>query len=387
MSGIYIHIPFCKQACHYCDFHFSTSLKMKSDMLSALSKELVMRKEEQGAGEIRSIYFGGGTPSILTAFEIASLLKTINEHYQVSKTAEITLEANPDDLSEDYVKDLSAAGVNRLSLGVQSFNEKALQFMNRAHNAKQAHESLEWVSSYFTNFSLDLIYGLPDGIETAAFQEPALPSKIWMSDVQKALEYKPAHISSYALTVEPKTVLHHQIQTASIPALNEERAAVEYHYLKKTLKKAGYGHYEFSNFSLAGLEAVNNAAYWEGKSYIGIGPSAHSYHSGMRSWNISNNTKYIKSLFNNILPSEKEVLSLSERYNEFVMTGLRTAKGVSTAEISALFGAPYSSYILKEAAEKMKSGQLILNDQGVLTVAPEAQFFTDGLAAHLFYID
>lgn len=387
MSGIYIHIPFCKQACHYCDFHFSTSLKMKGDMLSALTKELVMRKEEQDAGEIRSIYFGGGTPSILSAVEIEFLLKTLNKHYQISPTAEITLEANPDDLSEDYLRDLSATGVNRLSLGVQSFNEKALQFMNRAHNSKQALESLEWVSSYFSNFSLDLIYGLPDSLDKSVFKDPSLPSDMWVSDVQKALQFQPAHISSYALTVEPKTLLHHQIQTGNLAALNEERAAAEYHYLKKTLKQAGYDHYEFSNFSLAGLEAVNNSAYWEGKSYIGIGPSAHSYHNGLRSWNISNNTKYIKSLFNNTLPSEKEVLSLSERYNEFVMTGLRTAKGVSVAEISALFGAPYSSYILKEASEKINNGQLILNAQDVLKVASEAQFFTDGLAAHLFYID
>lgn len=386
MSGIYIHIPFCKQACHYCDFHFSTSLKMKKQLLEALEKELLLRKSEFKGLVVGSVYLGGGTPSLLSHRDINSLLEKVSLYYELSPKAEITLEANPDDLSEAYVKELSETLVNRISLGVQSFNPKALKFMNRAHNNLQAKQSMEWVSQYFSNYSIDLIYGIPENSGLQPDVKEGV-SEVWQSDIDTALSYSPKHISCYALTVEPKTALFHQINSGKIMPLSEQKAAEEYDYLKNSLKRAGYTHYEFSNFSLPGYAAVNNSGYWQGMSYIGIGPSAHSYNGKERSWNISNNTKYILSLSENKLPSTRETLSIGARYNEFVMTNLRTSKGISTEQISTLFGHSFSEYLLKEAQEKIRNGQLLLDKNGVLKAAPQAQFFTDGLAAHLFYID
>ncbi len=386
MSGIYIHIPFCKQACHYCDFHFSTSLKMKKQLLEALEKELLLRKSEFNGLVVGSVYLGGGTPSLLSQRDINSLLEKVSLYYELSPNAEITLEANPDDLSEAYVKELSETLVNRISLGVQSFNPKALKFMNRAHNNLQAKQSMEWVSQYFSNYSVDLIYGIPENSGLQPDVKEGV-SEVWQSDIDTALSYSPKHISCYALTVEPKTALFHQINSGKIMPLSEQKAAEEYDYLKNSLKRAGYTHYEFSNFSLPGYAAVNNSGYWQGMSYIGIGPSAHSYNGKERSWNISNNTKYIQSLSENHLPATRETLSIGARYNEFVMTNLRTSKGISTEQISTLFGPSFSEYVLKEAQEKIRNGQLLLDKNGVLKAAPQAQFFTDGLAAHLFYID
>jgi oxygen-independent coproporphyrinogen-3 oxidase len=386
MSGIYIHIPFCKQACHYCDFHFSTSLKMKKQLLEALEKELLLRKSEFNGLVVGSVYLGGGTPSLLSQRDINSLLEKVSLYYELSPNAEITLEANPDDLSEAYVKELSETLVNRISLGVQSFNPKALKFMNRAHNNLQAKQSMEWVSQYFSNYSVDLIYGIPENSGLQPDVKEGV-SEVWQSDIDTALSYSPKHISCYALTVEPKTALFHQINSGKIMPLSEQKAAEEYDYLKNSLKRAGYTHYEFSNFSLPGYAAVNNSGYWQGMSYIGIGPSAHSYNGKERSWNISNNTKYIQSLSENHLPATRETLSIGARYNEFVMTNLRTSKGISTEQISTLFGPSFTEYLLKEAQEKIRNGQLLLDKNGVLKAAPQAQFFTDGLAAHLFYID
>jgi len=352
MSGIYIHIPFCKQACSYCDFHFSTKMTSKATMVAALSKELMLRKDAFLHQRIESVYFGGGTPSVLSTAEISALLAAVNTYYVLSHAAEITLEANPDDLTEDYLKALSKTGVNRLSIGIQSFNGPALKFMNRAHNTTQALEALRWVNKYFSNYSLDLIYGLP---AQTAFDSKA--KALWEQDLEIALSFNPPHISAYALTVEPKTALEHQIKTGKLKALDEDMAASQNLYLKKKLKKAGYEHYEFSNFSKPSFHAVNNTAYWEGKSYLGIGPSAHSYDGECRSWNVANNPKYLRAIEEGKLPTTKEKLTDAARYNEFIMTGLRTAKGVSLDKIETLFGPSFLAYVKREAAVKIKRNQ------------------------------
>ena len=382
MSGIYIHIPFCKQACSYCDFHFSTKMTSKDQMIEALCMELKMRKDSSAQDQIASIYFGGGTPSVLSPIEIERLIEAVYSHYSITDNPEITLEANPDDLSEDYIQALSKTKVNRISVGIQSFHQEDLSFMNRAHNASQSKEALHWVKQYFDNYSIDLIYGVPMSGRTSEEQD-----LLWIENVTMALAFSPNHISVYALTVEPKTVLDHQIKSGKLPPLDESRAHAQFNELRRMLKDAAYEHYEFSNFSKQGFYAVNNSGYWEGKRYMGVGPSSHSYDGESRSWNAASNPLYIKAIFEGIRPFEVEYLSVSERYNEYIMTGLRTTKGVELAKINALFGPEYESYVIKEAQKKIAEGLLELVNETVLKITAPGLFFTDGIVAQLFYID
>ena len=382
MSGIYIHIPFCKQACSYCDFHFSTKMTSKDQMIEALCMELKMRKDSFAQDQIASIYFGGGTPSVLSPIEIERLIEAVYSHYSITDNPEITLEANPDDLSEDYIQALSKTKVNRISVGIQSFHQEDLSFMNRAHNASQSKEALHWVKQYFDNYSIDLIYGVPMSGRTSEEQD-----LLWIENVTMALAFSPNHISVYALTVEPKTVLDHQIKSGKLPPLDESRAYAQFNELRRMLKDAAYEHYEFSNFSKQGFYAVNNSGYWEGKRYMGVGPSSHSYDGESRSWNAASNPLYIKAIFEGIRPFEVEYLSVSERYNEYIMTGLRTTKGVELAKINALFGPEYESYVIKEAQKKIAEGLLELVNETVLKITAPGLFFTDGIVAQLFYID
>tara|TARA_B110000971_G_C20005478_1_gene498919 strand:- start:359 stop:1507 length:1149 start_codon:yes stop_codon:yes gene_type:complete len=382
MSGIYIHIPFCKQACSYCDFHFSTKMTSKDQMIEALCMELKMRKDSFAQDQIASIYFGGGTPSVLSPIEIERLIEAVYSHYSITDNPEITLEANPDDLSEDYIQALSKTKVNRISVGIQSFHQEDLSFMNRAHNASQSKEALHWVKQYFDNYSIDLIYGVPMSGRTSEEQD-----LLWIENVTMALAFSPNHISVYALTVEPKTVLDHQIKSGKLPPLDESRAHAQFNELRRMLKDAAYEHYEFSNFSKQGFYAVNNSGYWEGKRYMGVGPSSHSYDGESRSWNAASNPLYIKAIFEGIRPFEVEYLSVSERYNEYIMTGLRTTKGVELAKINALFGPEYESYVIKEAQKKIAEGLLELVNETVLKITAPGLFFTDGIVAQLFYID
>ena len=382
MSGIYIHIPFCKQACSYCDFHFSTKMTSKDQMIEALCMELKMRKDSFAQDQIASIYFGGGTPSVLSPIEIERLIEAVYSHYSITDNPEITLEANPDDLSEDYIQALSKTKVNRISVGIQSFHQEDLSFMNRAHNASQSKEALHWVKQYFDNYSIDLIYGVPMSGRTSEEQD-----LLWIENVTMALAFSPNHISAYALTVEPKTVLDHQIKSGKLPPLDESRAHAQFNELRRMLKDAAYEHYEFSNFSKQGFYAVNNSGYWEGKRYMGVGPSSHSYDGESRSWNAASNPLYIKAIFEGIRPFEVEYLSVSERYNEYIMTRLRTTKGVELAKINALFGPEYESYVIKEAQKKIAEGLLELVNETVLKITAPGLFFTDGIVAQLFYID
>ena len=381
MSGIYIHIPFCKQACHYCDFHFSTSMKKKDEMVLALAKEIAMRKNElldsaRSDNEmVETIYFGGGTPSVLSNDEINFLISEVYKNYKVSENPEITLEANPDDLSPERILELSKSPINRLSIGIQSFYEEDLKMMNRAHNSAEAKKCLEEATKYFDNISLDLIYGIP-----------GMSDEMWKQNIQTALNFGIPHISSYALTVEPKTALSKLIQTGKIAEPQDEAASNHFMILVDTLQKNGFIHYELSNFGKENYFSKNNSAYWLGKKYIGIGPSAHSYDGEKRGWNIANNSLYLKAIQNNELPIETEVLTISDRYNEYIMTGLRTIWGVSLDRIEKEFGLEYLNY-LKKQSQKFLDDDLLSIKNNILKPTPKGKFLTDGIASDLFYLN
>ena len=375
MSGIYIHIPFCKQACHYCDFHFSTSMKKKNEMVLALAKEIQIRKKEFENETIETIYFGGGTPSILQISDLRFLIDEVYKNFTVAENPEITFEANPDDLSKERIIELSKSPINRLSIGIQSFFEDDLTMMNRAHNSAEAIECLKEATKYFDNISLDLIYGIP-----------AMSNEKWRQNIETALSFGIPHISSYALTVEPKTALNKLIQTGKIAKPKDEVAEAHFQILVEMLEKKGFIHYELSNFGKENYFSKNNSAYWLGKKYLGIGPSAHSYDGISRSWNISNNTIYLNSLEENKLPNEIEILSKTDRYNEYIMTGLRTIWGVSLDRIENEFGTTYLEYLTNHA-QKFLDDNLLSIEKNVLKATKKGKFLTDGIASDLFLIN
>jgi oxygen-independent coproporphyrinogen-3 oxidase len=373
MSSFYIHIPFCKQACHYCDFHFSTSMKKKDEVMEALAREIEMRKNEV-EDAVETIYFGGGTPSVLSVSEINFLIDQVYKNYKVVENPEITLEANPDDLTSEKILELSETKINRLSIGIQSFFEEDLKMMNRAHNAEQAKQSLEEAKKYFDNITIDLIYGIPN-----------MSNEKWLENIQTALSFGIPHISSYALTVEPKTALKKLIEKGEIAKPKDEVAENHFFLLVEKLKENGFVHYELSNFGKEGYFSKNNTSYWLGKKYIGIGPSAHSYNGTHRSWNIANNSIYIKDIQSGKLPSEIEELTLSDRYNEYIMTGLRTIWGVSLERIITEFGQQYYDYLIKNS-EKLLSNGLLESDGQTLKVSQKGKFLSDGIASDLFWV-
>lgn len=399
MSGIYIHIPFCKLACHYCDFHFSTSMKKKDEMVLALAKEIQLRKEEFKEEVVETIYFGGGTPSVLQIPDLKLLIDAVFNNYKVAENPEITLEANPDDLHLDFARcdnedtlsvraesrtvlesrtifeEYRSIGINRLSIGIQSFFEEDLQMMNRAHNSEEAKKCLETATKYFDNISLDLIYGIP-----------GMSNEKWKQNIETALSFKIPHISSYALTVEPKTALNKLIQTGKIAEPKDEVASEHFMILVETLEANGFVHYELSNFGRPDYFSKNNSAYWLGKKYIGIGPSAHSYDGISRSWNIANNPLYLKAIQENKLPNEVEVLSIADRYNEYLMTGLRTIWGVSLDRIQTEFGQHYFDYLLKQA-QKFIDDELLFIKGNILKPTSKGKFLADGIASDLFYLN
>ena len=375
MSGIYIHIPFCKQACFYCDFHFSTSLKKKEDMMVSLVREIELRKEELGDTTIETIYFGGGTPSVLSTVEIKELIAAVYLNFEVVKNPEITLEANPDDLSEEKIIALSKSPINRLSIGIQSFFEKDLKLMNRAHNAAEAKKSLVLATRYFENISLDLIYGIP-----------GCTNEEWLVNIKTALSFGIPHISSYALVVEPHTALKKMIENGKIKNVDDARTQEQFQILTKELALGGFIQYEVSSFGKEGFFSKNNSSYWLGVAYLGIGPSAHSFDGKQRSWNVKNNAKYIKSIQENIVPIERETLSTADRYNEYIMTGLRTMWGVSLNEIENNFGVKYSEYIRNQSKKHIEEG-LLSNKNGVLKTREKGRFLVDGIASDLFMLN
>jgi len=375
MSGIYIHIPFCKQACHYCDFHFSTNLKKKDEMVLALAKEIELRKNEFKDEIVETIYFGGGTPSILQIADLRFLIDEVYRNYKVVENPEITVEANPDDLTENRIIELSKNKVNRLSIGIQSFFEDDLKMMNRAHNAEEAKKCLETATQYFDNISIDLIYGVPE-----------MSNEKWLQNIETALSFGVPHISSYALTVEPKTALHSFIQKGIIPKPDDEVAQEHFHILIDRLSENGFIHYELSNFGKENYFSKNNSSYWLGKKYIGIGPSAHSYDGKNRGWNVSNNSLYIKSIQENKLPIEIETLTKTDRYNEYIMTGLRTIWGVSLERVEQEFGKTYLDYLNRQAA-KFIEDHLLFVDDNILRTTKKGKFLSDGIASDLFLLN
>lgn len=384
MTGIYIHIPFCKQACHYCDFHFSTSLKKKDELIQALIVELELRKEELKGQIVETIYFGGGTPSLLSVFELKQIIDAVYDNYIVTADPEITLEANPDDLlvssensnsHKSLFEEYRNIGINRLSIGIQSFYEEDLKLMNRAHNAEEAKKCLAEATTYFENITIDLIYGIP-----------GLSHTRWIENIETALAFNLPHISSYALTVEPKTALAKFIQKGVIDNVDDEMAQEQYNMLCDRLEREGFINYELSNFGKPGFFSKNNTSYWQGKPYLGIGPSAHSFDGVRRGWNVRNNSIYINKLSKRILPIEIETLTLEDRYNEYIMTGLRTIWGVSMEKVQAEFGAKYETY-LNAQSQKYISEQLLYLENGKLLVTKKGKFLTDGIAADLFKIN
>ena len=375
MAGIYIHIPFCKQACFYCDFHFSTSLKNKNEMILSLVKEIEIRKEELQNEIIETVYFGGGTPSILSVDEIQTLIDAVYKNHNVIESPEITLEANPDDLSNEKIIELSKSPINRLSIGVQSFFEKDLKLMNRSHSSVEAKNTLSVAMNYFDNISVDLIYGIPD-----------CTNEEWRENIQTALGFGVSHISSYALTVEPKTALETLIAKGKIKNVDEEKAQEQFYILIEELAKANFVHYELSNFGKEGFFSQNNSSYWLGKPYLGIGPSAHSFKGKERSWNLKNNTKYIKAIQENILPIEREILTEIDGYNEYIMTGLRTIWGVSFSKIKNDFGVKYITYLEKQSQKYIDKGLLYIENE-ILKTTQKGKFLSDGIASDLFMIN
>ena len=344
-------------------------------MVLALAKEIVLRKDEFKDEIVETIYFGGGTPSILQISDLRFLIEEVYRNYNVAENPEITVEANPDDLSEERIIELSKNRVNRLSIGIQSFFEEDLKLMNRAHNSVEAKKCLEIATKYFDNISIDLIYGMPN-----------MSHEKWLQNIQIALDYKIPHISSYALTVEPKTALHSFIQKGIIPQLDDEVAQEHFHLLVDKLEEKGFIHYELSNFGKEHFFSKNNSSYWLGKKYLGIGPSAHSYDGFSRSWNVSNNTIYLKALAENQLPSESETLTQTDRYNEYIMTGLRTIWGISLDKIATEFGKTYLDY-LNQQAEKYIEDHLLFIDDNILRTTKSGKFLSDGIASDLFMLN
>lgn len=374
MAGIYIHYPFCKQACHYCNFHFSTQLKHQEAVLESMFSELEMRSSFLSS-PIESIYFGGGSPSLLNSKCIERWLELISMYFELQPKVEITLEVNPDDATKSYLNSIRQAGVNRISLGIQTFDAVALKLMNRIHTVKQSKTALEITANMFSNYSIDLIYGIPD-----------IPIEQWNNDINNALFFNPAHISSYALTVEPKTVLAHQIDKGQIKMSDDEEVKIQYDHLVDRLCSLGYDHYELSNFGKPNYYSINNSNYWTGKPYLGIGPGAHSFDGkNTRCWNISNNQLYVKKIKDNVLPLTKETLKQKERFNEYVMTRLRTMWGISLEEVTIQFGVHFSNYVEKQTNKHLLTNNVYW-DGDSLKIKKHARFLTDGIASDFFIL-
>ncbi len=373
MAGIYLHIPFCKKACHYCDFHFSTSPAYKDQMVAALRNELILRKAYLGNELIETIYFGGGTPSVLGADELGMLMHEITDHYEVSPAAEITLEANPDDLSPQKVRELRQTPVNRFSIGIQSFFEEDLKWMNRAHTASEGLSSIKRVQDAgFENITADLIYGYP-----------LLSDEKWRFNIRELIELGIPHISSYSMTVEPATALASFIKKGKQVPMDEAQSARQFEILMDELQSAGFEHYEISNFSKPGRHSRHNSNYWEGVNYLGIGPSAHSFNGDSRQWNIADNMKYLQALEGGKIPFEIEHLTTENRINEYIMTALRTSKGIDLNLVGQRYHSDYSSQLLQNLEPFLDKEWAILSDQKI-TLTTQGKLFADHIASELF---
>jgi len=373
MAGIYLHIPFCSQACHYCNFHFSTSLKGKNDFVAALLKEISLQQGYIGGEAVETIYFGGGTPSLLKPSELQTILDGLQGAFHPPAGVEITLEANPDDMTVEKLRAWKAAGINRLSIGVQSFFEEDLRWMNRAHNASQAMECIGLAKDEgFTNISIDLIYG-----------GPTLPDLRWKKNVEQALAWEIPHLSCYAMTVEPRTALDKMIRMHTIAPVDPDAQARQFLLLMDWLGAAGYEQYEISNFSLPGLRSRHNSSYWQGKKYLGLGPSAHSFDGASRQWNVANNAQYARSLLKGELLFEKEDLTKVQQLNEYIMISLRTLEGADLAWLAQRFGTAEAQDLRQRAERYIREGKMVWKEER-LALTKEGKLLADGIAADLF---
>ena len=369
MAGIYIHIPFCKQACHYCNFHFSTSLRHKNELIAALLKEIELQRDYFANETVETVYFGGGTPSLCTPDDITRILDKVFSNFYITSDAEITLEANPDDITSGNLNEWKNGGINRLSIGVQSFFDDDLHWMNRAHTSQQAIANLQLAIQWFSNITIDLIYGTP-----------VLNNEKWKQNIERAIAFEIPHISCYALTVEPKTPLHKLIQQNKADDVNPDKQSEQFLLLMQWLSKAGYEHYEISNFAKQGFRSRHNSSYWQGKKYMGLGPSAHSFDGDARWWNIANNNKYIESINKGIVPFEKEMLSSVQKLNEYIMISLRTIEGLDLSKWDEAVRCK-----LQASSKKYIENGLIKMERDFLKLTNEGKLLADGIAADLFF--
>lgn len=373
MAGIYIHIPFCKQACHYCDFHFSTSLQNKDSFLSALKKEIQLRKNYLKDEVVSTIYFGGGTPSLLSKNELLDLFKILRENFKIDDDAEVTLEANPDDLTDEKLSELIQTPVNRLSIGIQSFYEEDLKLMNRAHNSEEALKAVKLAKEKgFNNITIDLIYGTP-----------TLTHHRWRNNLQIAFALEVDHISAYCLTVEPKTALAKLVKSGAVPNVDEQQSAEQFEIMLEAMHGNDFVQYEISNFCRHGAYSKHNSSYWKKENYLGLGPSAHSFNGISRQWNVSNNALYIRGLDKGELNFEIEELTPGQRYNEYVLTGLRTIWGLDLSKVESEIGIEFKEQCLKEVEAYIRSGY-VLNEENKLYLTDKGKLIADKIASDLF---
>ena len=367
-----MHIPFCKQACNYCNFHFTTSLRYKKDLVDAIVKEIDLQKNFLKGESIATIYFGGGTPSLLSIQEINSILDKIQATFEVKQDAEITLEANPDDITKSALDLWKGAGINRLSLGIQSFIQEDLRWMNRAHSAALAADSLQLAVKEFENISIDLIYGTP-----------FLSDEQWKKNLDTAIGFGIPHLSCYALTVEEKTPLHKQILLQNTQGIDSDKQARQFILLMNWLREAAYEHYEVSNFARPGFKSRHNSSYWHGEKYLGLGPSAHSYDGVVRKWNVGNNVRYITAINNGLVEGETEALTETQKLNEYIMISLRTREGMDLQKIKTNWGEE-KVWAMENKLSLFKSSNLLVRNNSIVQLTDEGILRADGIAADLF---
>ena len=374
MSGIYLHIPYCKKACHYCNFHFSTQLKHIDDFLEALLLEINLRKSYLGATQVDTIYFGGGTPSVLDGHQIDRILSSLHNAFDIADACEVCLEANPDDLDLEYLQELKSVGVNRLSIGIQSFFDDDLTWMNRSHNASQAFDCIKNARSVgFENFSIDLIFG-----------SPSSSGEKWFENIKQAKEMAIPHISCYGLTVEPRTALHHMVEKGKVEKPRDEEYVEQFEVTQDYLSEHGYDHYEISNYALAGFVSKHNSNYWKSVPYLGLGPSAHSFNGESRSWNVANNIKYINAIKEGLPFTETELLEPKDRYNEFVMTGLRTVWGCDEEDLNK-FDQVFIDHFVHHAQIQISKGNVFLEERSY-KLTRQGKAIANDVISELFFV-
>ena len=372
MAGIYIHIPFCKSKCAYCNFFSLASESKISDYVEALKKEIVIRKSYLGDEMIKTIYFGGGTPSLLSVKNIEEIISLIDKNYEIISSPEITLEINPDTIDREKMSLLKQLGINRMSVGIQSFHDDDLMYLGRRHDSRHAMQVLDDLKQVdFEKITLDLIYGMP-----------TLTDEKWNKNLDIFFSTGISHLSAYALTIEPKTILGQRIEKGDLQDVGEEETVRHYDILIEGTKEKGFEHYEISNFAKPGYYSQHNSIYWKDEMYLGLGPSAHSYDGRSRQWNVSNLSKYIQ-LVGNEGCFEKEILSLEDKFNEYVMTSLRTSWGCNIEKIERDYGISYKNHFLKNIERHLDSDIMIKNDN-TFVLTDKGMLFADGIAADLF---